>query len=732
LREDEQLTTREIGGMTLADYSRAFWKRKWLVLLVFSLVVFFAAVFSIHQPKIYEAVASVEIDLQAERIFSNMSDVYELGDLSYWDSKSYFETQYKILQSRMVAEMVVERLHLDRDLVFLGLSDIEDETELAERLAKADAIELLRSSLLIDPVQDSRLVRIRYQGTDPKLITTIVNTVAEAYIEQNLNRKLSSTKKAISWLTEQMQDLKTKLEDSERALYAFKKENDILSTSFDQQINFTGTRLEELSRELSRAESEALRLNSDYESIKRVVPENDGEHVASSAVLKNPLIKELKVLYASQQDKYEELLARYKEKHPEVLLAKTQLERTRASLEREIAAIVQAAKSELEAAESTVQALRGQLEAVKNQARGLTVKEVEYNRLRREKESNQAVFEQVLLRLKEIDLSGMLKANNIRMLDDAKAPTIPIRPRVRLNILMGVVLGVLLAFGTALILEVSDKTLKSADDIQRYVKLPLLGIVPQVKVEPGSPEASIPNAAEMFAFLKPTSSMAECCRTVRTNINFMMPGKTLSRLLITSASPKEGKTTIVSNLAIAIASAGHRVIVLDTDMRRPRIHKAFNMTNEYGLSNLIMGTMKDEEAIRHTPIENLDVLTCGPIPPNPSELVGSEKFVEIVNRLSKTYDRIIFDSPPVIAVTDAMVLSNIVDGVILVVKCGKTLRDEAAHSKKLLLDVNANLLGVVINHLDLDNREYGHYYYYYYRRYGYYYGDRDAAAKTAT
>lgn len=725
----EQSTTKtdtEVLEPTFADYYKSVIDRKWLVLLVFILVSFIGVVYTIRQPKIYEAVATVEIDLQADRVLNDVNDVYQLGDIGYWDNKSYFETQYKIIQSRTIAAKVVEKLHLDRDLVFLGLDTIEDETELSEKLTASDPIEILRQGLIVDPFMDSRLVRIRYRGVDPEKITTISNALVAAYIEQNLDRKLSSTRNALEWLNSQLGDLKGKLEISENNLYNFLKENDILSTSMDQKTDIVGTRLVQLNGELGRYHTKQLLLKSEYESLQGAVDGSQSlENIASAEIVRNPLIKELKITIERLHGQYADLLSRYKERHPDVIRIKSQLDRAKENLQREVKNIIEAKRLEYFGAKKTMAAIQQEMEKVKQHARLLTLKEVEYNRLLRDKQSNLHVFEQVLSRAKEIDLSSMMRVNNIRMLDAAMVPDIPVLPRVRINIIISVLLGLLLGLGAAILLELFDKTLRNTEDVERFLKLPLLGILPEVKIKQDQPEAAIPNAAEILSFLKPKSSIAECCRQVRTNISFMSPGKPISRVLVTSSSPREGKTTIVSNLGITMANSGRRVLVLDTDMRRPRIHKAFRVSNEYGLSNVIMGTMKLEDAILKTEIENLELLTCGPIPPNPAELIGSDEFEKLVDRLSEIYDWIIFDSPPVIAVTDSLILSKMVDGVVLVVKFGSTHREVAAQARKHLTDVNANILGAVINNLDLDSKEYGNYYYYYHQRYGYYYSEKE-------
>lgn len=710
----------------LGDYWHAFLKRKWLILAIILGVLFITVVMTLRQPKIFQATATVEIDLQVDRVLNNVNDVYQLGDMSYWDSKSYFETQYKIILSDVVAAAVVDALHLDRDLAFLGLDKIEDEEELTRALKRVDPVMVLQANLSVDPVQESRLVRIHYRGTDPVLITSIANAVARAYIEQNLERKLISTRNALDWLDEQTGGLKTKLETSEQDLYRFMEANNILTISMDQRINLLGTRMADLSRETSQTESQLIKSRARYEALRKAMDSAENlENLANLEILRDPLVRDLKLTLEKLLRERAEAEGRYKDKHPDVLRLQAQVDRARANLRREIGNIVEAVRVEYESTRQTHEALTRELDLVKDQAREMTLREVEYNRLLRERDLNQRLFEQVIQRLREVDLSGMLKINNIRMLDEAKIPKTPVYPRVKLNIVVGLMLGLLLALGVALVLEMLDTTIKNQDDITRHLGVPLLGIIPRVRRDTSDPRTAIPNAADIYSFLYPKSAIAECCRQVRTNLNFMSPGKPLRRILVTSSSPREGKTAIASNLSITLAQSGKRILVVDTDMRRPRIHKAFGMTNEYGLSNIIMGLMTEQEAIRSTEIENLSVLTCGPIPPNPAELIGSDTFAAIVDRLSGSFDWIVFDSPPVVAVTDALVLSRLVDGVVMVVKFGSTLRDVAAQARSQLAGVKARLLGAVINDLDLENRQYDHYYYYYYNRYGYYYGERE-------
>ena len=325
------------------------------------------------------------------------------------------------------------------------------------------------------------------------------------------------------------------------------------------------------------------------------------------------------------------------------------------------------------------------------------------------------------------------------MLDAATEPSVPVRPRVKLNLALAIVIGLLGGIGLAFLLEALDTSVKTQEDVEKGLGVAFLGIIPTFTPggvsrsrrrrkrhrRQGGPEILAGSHPDLFCHENPKSSAAECCRSIRTNILFMSPDHPPRRLLVTRARPQEGKTTVAISLAITMAQSGARVVIVDSDMRRPRVHTAFGMDNDEGLSTAVLGTRKVEELVRPTQVPGLDLLPCGPIPPNPAELIHTERFREVVAQLERLYDRVVFDSPPVIAVTDPVVLSRYVDGVVMVLKSLVTNRRAAKFAVKQLRDVGGNILGAVLNDLDLENREYGYYHYYYYRKYGYYYGSRE-------
>jgi capsular exopolysaccharide synthesis family protein len=360
------------------------------------------------------------------------------------------------------------------------------------------------------------------------------------------------------------------------------------------------------------------------------------------------------------------------------------------------------------------------IDELKRQALDLNRHEIEYSRLKRERDNNLALFELVLKRHKEADLTLLLKANNIRPLEEAKPPRAPVRPKVFINLLLALAFGVAFGLGLAFLIDHLDNTVKSQKDVEEVLGLPFLGVLPALRDERKQKLADLLER-DQFVAKHPRSVAAELCRTIRTNLLFMSPEKPLSRLLVTSAGPREGKSTLVGNLAVTIAQSGKRALLIDTDMRRPRLHHSFGLKNDIGITNILLGDATPEQACRDVGIEGLHVLTCGPIPPNPAELLHTERFRQIVNELAARYDWLLFDSPPVGVVTDAQVLAAVVDGIIQVVDTGRTSLQQAQVAKRRLHDVGANLLGVVLNNVDLARRDVGSYYesyqYYYYRRY---------------
>jgi succinoglycan biosynthesis transport protein ExoP len=610
--------------------------------------------------------------------------------------------------------------------------------------------------LKVEPIKDSRLTLIHIDDTDPKRAQMLANAVAAAYVDRNLETMLKSTVDAVDWLSSQLDDAKKKLSDSEKALLAYKQEHDVLSISLEDKQNLIAAQMTEAAQRLMEARAKRIELQARKAAIGEAAKVADPMAIPIEALNSNGLIQQLKENYATLSQEQGELSARYGDKFPKIVELDAKMEQIQRDIAREVHNVIASVDYELQAATNTEAGLTAALEGFKQQAQDLAVKEIPYNSLARETTNNAKVYEMLLGRSGEADLSRLLRVNNVDVLDAALLPGAPISPRVSLNLGLALVIGLLIGVGLAVVLEFMDRRIKTQDDIDA-LGLPFLGIVPSIDTstthgggyyEKGGGSRSGRTRRRKLVAIEgdakinydnyvhdyPKSQVAESLRSIRTNLLFMATDRELKRLLVTSPSPQEGKTTVAANLAIVMAQSGSRVLLVDTDMRRPRVHKAFGIERpRTGLSTMVLGESDAATTIRRTKVPNLDVLVCGPTPPNPSELIHTEAFQRVIDDVSSRYDRVIFDSPPLGVVTDAAILSKLVDGTVLIVKSLHTTRDAAKHAVGVLRDIDSPILGAVLNDLDLFNKKYGkHYYYYYYKKYGYYYGDGETKGPPST
>jgi polysaccharide biosynthesis transport protein len=717
---------------------RRYWdvvlKRRWTILVLLVAAVGVVAVATLRQTPIYQASTSIEIDLQLPQVLGqNVQDVVDTGS-SYWYSKEYYLTQYKVITSHAVAERVVEKLRLVNDDQFLGIANLPPAER--ERIRpKLDAAEIMRTKVSVDPVKDSRIVFVHVEDPDPHRAQLYANTVAEAYIEHNLDTRLDTTRKASDWLQDQTTGLKSQLEASELATYEFKKANDTLSTSLEDRQNIISARLVALNEALTKNAARRAELSAradQYDAIRKTQPTDVPDVTAIAA---NPLVQNLKLKVADASQEFAEVGERYGPGHPKYIEIQKKLDSAQSNLRHEVDRLLSAADSDLAEAKSEEHNLISMIEVTKKEAFELNKKEIDYKKLARDEEENRRLYDLVLKRLKETDLSGALRTNNIHILDASDVPIRPVRPNLRLNLMLAVLFGLAGGVAVAFVLEQLDTSIRNQEDVERVVGVTFLGVVPSIQEdderlkERTDGDVMLKNR-DRFIETHPRSSVAECCRTIRTSLVFMTPDRPLRTILVFSSSPQEGKTTTAVNMAITMAQSDQKTLIVDSDMRRPRLHRTFGVPSATGLSTAILDESTIEEAVKATDVRNLFVLPCGPIPPNPTELLHSSAFERVVDALSKKFDRIIFDSPPTLAVADSAVLARVMDGAILVVKAGRTQKALAQRAVRLLQDVRANILGAVLNDLDLTRRGYGYYTYYY--RGGYYYGSEKAENPPAT
>jgi polysaccharide biosynthesis transport protein len=727
------------GAVDPRYYLRVLLRRKWLILAFFALTVSAVTVWSLRQPKVYGAAISVIIDVTAPKYLDNsVQDVASDSYSNYWANREYYETQTKIITSRAVSQRVVEKLGLQSDPAFLGLDKIQDEKVRGEALKRADAISRLQGMIKVEPVKESRVTYIKIEDADPNRAALLANEVAEAYMQENLASKLKVTETASQWLEERRDSLEKQAKTSEMALYNFKKTEQVLSTSLDNQLNMVTTRLTSTNSALTEVQLRIAGLKARMEAIRAVqASAAAGDFRWAEAIptaMGNEFVTNAKRKLSDTNLKCAELRDRYLEGHPKLSECLELVRAIEKDLAHELKTIIVEAETELKEALGKEKNLQVMLAATKGEAFEVNKKQIEYDQLKRESDNNQRLYDTVFKRLKDIELSGLLRVSNVRVLDSARPMLSAIRPNVTNNILVAIIVGLLGGFGLALLLEFLDSSVTSQQEIEERLKLAFLGFIPSIPDEEVTAAAAGDKGAysvlrDLHVFKHPKSSVAEACRAVRTNLLFMTPDDPFHTMVVTSSGPQEGKSTTVISLGIAMAQSGSRVILLDTDMRRPRLHKAFGVSNELGVSSLVVGEGKLDDAIKSTEIPNLFVLPCGPIPPNPAELLHTQAFKDLVKKLEGKFDKVVLDSPPVGAVADAVVLSTQVDGVLMVLKAGVTHREVAKRAVRALNDVKARCFGAVLNDINLEKSKYGDYYYAY-RQYGAYYGEKKEEASS--
>jgi len=707
-------TTRTEGDELRAEVRRwlqILLHRAWIIAALTVVVFAAGAIRTLRETKLYTAQTSLVIELQAPKVLGDQ--VQELSDnsASFWQTKDFFETEFLFLKSKAVAARVVRKLALGNDDDFLGLTKIADPAEREKARSTADATVVLRNELRVEPVRDSHVVKVLIEDPDPKRAALIANTVADEFISYNLDEKTSLSHEASEKLHDQVDLLEKKVTDSENRLFAFKRENEILTATIEDSQSIVARRLAAVSDGLTEVRKKRAELEAKLRQVE--VARSIDALSALPDVVASPVVQAQRVQMLSLSAELAEARTRYGEEHPKVSGLRKRLDEVQSAISDEEQRIARADELELARVVDTEKGFEKLLERAEHEAYLLNSKEGKYAPLRREQEANSKNMELVLRRWKEVDLSSALHTNNIRQLDAAEVPTTASSPNLKVALLISLLLGLALGVVGAVVLEQLDDAIETQEDVERVTRTSFLGIIPEVR------EPDNKGPVELYVHRKPHSSVAECLRTVRTNLLFLSTDRPLQKLMVTSSGPQEGKTTAVVDLGIAFAQGGQKVLLVDTDMRRPRLHKVFGLGSDLGLSSVLLDEKKLGEALRQTEVPNLWVLPCGPIPPNPAELLHTERFKQVVAELGRRFDRVLFDSPPVAAVTDAQILASLVDGVVLLGKAGKTSKEALSRARRSLTDVGARLVGAVLNSVDLSRRRAG-YYYDYYGRYGAY------------
>lgn len=713
----------ESGGgplETLAWAARALLKRWPFVVACLLLGVGLALAYTKAVKKVYQASTLIEFDPDAIKPLSERND-----PMAAWsriiDTHEYYETQYKIIQSDHVLSLVATDLGLQNDPDFLGYRPAKS--------ADLDAVVImLRQRLAVDPVKGSRLVYIRMKDSRPAVARRLSEAVARVYIKQNLEKTVSATSDASVWLSTQLEQFKRELEQTENSLHEFKKLNDLPSSTIDDLSKMIRLEMQEYDSALTHTRLRRQELSARQSQLSRIDPDSP-EELPASELLANASLASLRKQYQDAVRERAELIAEGKgENYPAVKRSEERIALNKSQLISEIRTIQGAVARDLAIIQQQEAGEAGLYESSRRHAVELNLKELEFHRLDRLRAQNERLYASLLEQLKETDLRRMMNINNVRLIDAPVEPRAPISPNPPINLLIGVALGLIVGIATALVRDGLDNTLKTPDDVEKRLVLPFLGLLPEMargdfrdraKGKRWGKKRGSELPVELFVHEDPTSGMAEAARSVRTNITFMNPDRPYRRILVTSAAPSEGKTTVAVSLAISLAQSGQSVCIIDCDLRRPRLHRIFGRRGDVGLMNLMVGDATIEEVAKPTVVPNLSAIPCGAIPPSSADVVASEKFKQLLDELSRRFDRIIFDSPPLVAVTDSAILSTLVDGVVVVVRAFKSTFGLVRVGMRKLKDVDARIAGVVLNSVNLTRHQYYYEGYYYYRRDGY-------------
>lgn len=674
----------------LRDYLDVLLKRKRIVIAFFVPVVITVTLVSFIMKPLYQS--SVTIQLAEEKpSLLEFKSIYRESH-----NAEYYETQFNILKSNALAKRVVERLpdEIEKELELSSDKTIlpallstkgDEENHLKWRSAEAREKTLtnfVASKIVVEPIKKSQLVNINFLSYDPVLGANIVNAVADEYIQFALDSRLEPTQQAKNRLEKEVEDMKVKLENSEEQFNEYMIKNNLFF--FNKSQNYESVLTQKLSifsKELDQATADRLTKEALYQEVR-----NPGNQY--KIILSDPMIQSLTKEYITQETEYIRLLNIHKPEYPKMLRLKEQIEKIKSNIEAQEQKIINVLESDYKIAVKKEGYLASAIEGLHKEVTSIQDKVVQLQMLQRGVETNRALYDSLLQRLKEVGVSTALTESNIQILDRAEVTRSPFKPNKPFNIALSVIFGLFGGVMLAFFVEYFDRTIKTPDDLEKGSPIPLLGTVPLSE-----------EITEKLIYLNSNNNEAftEAFRSLSTYIQFSNISRPPKQILITSPLQGEGKTLLSVNAAMSLVSFLGRGIIIDADFRRPNVHNFFSLDNSIGLSSLLSGVTDFDGTVKKSTHPGLDVITSGPMPPNPAQLLNSPRMKELINVLSAKYEYVIIDSAPVLGMSDSLILSVLVESVILVVKSGSTPADALTQTYKLLNNVNAKILGVVVN-----------------------------------
>lgn len=748
-------------GLQLGNVWRAVRKRKWLITAITALVTLLVTV-EVHRPKsIYEASATVEIKKDTwVMIKSGDTLLEEEADTAL--SLPTIKTNTLMLKSRPLLQDVVTRLQLTREPGFFDitrkkrsiLETFQSLSPIAGEQEKGDAqgpttrrkpdevaesnglaenpesemseeekallrsyVRVLQDNLSVEPVKDTRVLRISFTHTDPNIAAAVANGVAESFIDRRFNNSTTRVNRATAWLRRTTQDLKAKVERAELTLAEYSREHNIYAP--DAKATLTSDKLTKLHSEALRAETERVLKESLYEEVKGGRIEQLPEAFA------DPRSAALQIQQGELAIQEAQLSVSFGPKNPQVAEIKTKRAAIQQQIEASRTALEQKLKAEYGRAARDEKTLKGALEQAKSEAVEENQYAIQYNLLKQEADTARSLYTQFLQKTNQANIQLAEQPSNARLIEPADVPSYPLTPNRPLYILFAFLASFVACAGAAFAFEHLNKNIRSMEDVTRYVQLPAIGVIPEIKAQSSRhllarngkngqgtddrlAESSILRSAKFSPVVSvdDRSVAAEAYRAVSTSVLLSPHDSPPKTILVTSGLPGEGKTTTAINTAISLAQFGASVLIIDCDLRNPTTHKVFDLPSGPGLSSYLSSDVGIDDLICKLEIPNLHLLPAGPIPQNPAKLIISPKMKALLKTLGERYDHILIDSPPLVGVTDPIILSTLVDGVIVVVHGTKSTRERVRRTRHELTIVGANIFGVVLNNINFTDYQY--------------------------
>lgn len=746
-------------SINLRQVWRTLRKRQWLIISIVVTVTSLVAVEMFRTRPTYQASTIIEVGKESALVRS--------GDLVINDdSDPYYQVNIKtkmlLLNSRELHEDVVADLKLDQNPKFLdnekgtiskllgaiiGKKDGEDETvdsdDIADQVGEdehvrsseesarlAPYVTALEENLVVEPLRETRALKVSFTHTSPSMVAGVVNGIARTFLKRSFETKTEKFADTASWLDSATRELKAKVQQSEQALANYTRENNIFSLSDNKRDSSTLTtdKLARLHDQALRTETERMLKQTLYEELK------DGRIAELPEAFADPKLMDLRKQLNDLQLTAAQLGVKYSPKNPKTLevqqqiaLVQNQIDASRKELESKL-------KIEYERAAQDERAFKAALIATKGEAVQENQASIQYNILKQDVDTARALYTDFLQKTNQAKAQVAEQHNNLRVIERASIPKIPVGPKRALMILLGFTVSLMGSIGLVFLLESLDNTIKNVEDVGRYVQLPALGVIPVFAVAAATGKIASGRSKKIgagsgkgrsiklyygqeavasggLALLDTRSTAAEAYRALRTSVLLSAAGSPPKTILFTSSQPAEGKTTTVVNTAMSLAQLGASVLIIDCDLRKPSTHKLLGVSYTRGLSTYLSRNVEVDELIQQLPRANISLLACGPIPPNPAELISSDKMKNMLATLAERYDHILIDAPPIMNVTDAVILSRLVDGVIMVVHGGRSSRDAVRRARQELESVGAKIFGVVLNNVDLRHEGYEGYYY---------------------